>query len=60
MSQSIEIAYSIGDKVSVSALKEPAHVISVMLDECGLSYKVVYWMDGSRKCEWLFAWELTP
>lgn len=57
--KTIDIAYSIGDQVQVKALKEAAHVISVMLDECGLSYKVVYWIEGTRKCEWLFDWELT-
>lgn len=54
------LSYFLGDEVKVKALKEPAHVIAVMWDECGVSYKVVYWIEGSRKCEWLFDWELTP
>lgn len=52
------LRYFLGDQVQVKALKEPANVISVMWDECGVSYKVVYWIEGTRKCEWLFEWEL--
>lgn len=37
-----------------------ARVMSVMIDEDGVSYKVVWWDDNNRKTEWLRSFELRP
>lgn len=33
-------------------------VTGILLDSEGTSYRVVYWVDGVRRCEWLYPAEI--
>lgn len=57
MSQ-VNFVYDIGDAVTIKALKLDATVIGLMRDSDGTSYRIVYWADGERRVEWVFAWEI--
>ncbi len=50
--------HCIGATVKVLALELTGRVSGMMLDECGPSYRVVYWSDGSRRSEWMYGWEI--
>ena len=50
--------FAIGQSVKVKALDLPAQVIGLMVSESGQKFRIVYWSDGSRKTEWVFAWEI--
>lgn len=54
----VQFDYAIGDQVRIRAIEMPGRIIALMLDAEGPAYRVCYWSDGSRKTEWLFAWEL--
>lgn len=54
----VPYAHNIGDTVKVKALDLKGQVCALMSDAEGLSYRVIYWSDGTRKAEWMFGWEI--
>lgn len=58
MKETIEFAFSLGDKVIIVAIDRPGRVDSQTNDCRGLMYRVIYWSEGSRKMEWVYEDEL--
>lgn len=49
---------SIGSKVQIKGAEVQGTVTACMLEQEGMQYRVVYWHDGVRRCEWLYGFEL--
>jgi hypothetical protein len=61
MKTTIEFEYSIGDKVTVSHAGDVHGGVAGMSQNInGIMYRVIWWQDGRRLDEWLFAWEIEP
>lgn len=58
MKQVVEFEYSMGDAVRLKEIDRPGVVTSCLRDTDGFQYRVVWWDSGSRKCEWLYAFEI--
>jgi len=58
MSTAIEFAFAVGDPILILGPNYPGQVTGCMVDSTGLQYRIVWWKDGERKCEWLYAFEL--
>lgn len=55
----IRFEFDVGDLVRVRQARDiEARVAAYLRDERGVSYKVIWWQDGHRHCEWLLGWEL--
>jgi len=50
--------FGIDDKILVKAIRQPGVVLGLTWDEMGPQYKVRYWNDGNRCCEWMFPDEI--
>lgn len=51
--------FDIGGQVRVRLAGDIIVQVAAQLrDERGKSYKVIWWQDGHRHCEWLLEWEL--
>ena len=53
-----DFEFSVGAAVIVKALSVPAIVDAVMFTTGGSEYRVVYWWDGARRSQWVYAAEL--
>ena len=49
---------NLGDKVTVIEIKRPGIIDSIMVDEGGHQYRVVYWFDGTRHASWVYEGEI--
>ncbi len=58
MPKTVEFAHSIGEEVRLVELNRPARVTALLCDSDGPQYRVVFWEGGTRRVEWLFAFEL--
>lgn len=45
-------------EVKIRALDVKAFIDAVMDAENGFQYRVIFWLSGDRKNEWLYEWEL--
>lgn len=54
----VSFAYAVGDRVRVRETQHPGQVTGCMADNTGEQYRVVWWSNGERKCEWLYAFEI--
>lgn len=54
----IEFDYSIGEKVKVKDIDRTGTVTSLTKDMDGTMYRVAYWVNGQRYCEWMYHFEL--
>lgn len=54
----VHFDYKIGDEVTILAIDLTGRVDACMQNEFGFSYRVVYWAESVRRCEWMFAWEI--
>lgn len=60
MSRQLSVEFDVGTGVTVKALSVQGTVISFQVDVTDvLMYRVVYWINGERKTEWMYPWELT-
>jgi hypothetical protein len=57
---SVTFTYRPADTVHLIGLNIPGTVTGCLVDSDGLQYRVVWWWDGLRHCEWLQAYELGP
>jgi hypothetical protein len=53
-----QFAVSIGSRVAIRGAETEGTVTAIMLENDGMQYRVVYWHDGVRRCEWLYGFEL--
>lgn len=53
-----EFEFGVGASVNVKALSVPAIVDAAMYTTGGSEYRVVYWWDGGRRSQWVYASEL--
>jgi len=53
-----DLKFGITDEATIVALQVKCTVIALMFDSEGISYRINYWWDGDRKCEWVFHWEI--
>lgn len=58
--KTIEIHFSVGDKVMVKEVQRPGRVDMIQLDSVGLQYRIAYWDNSERKNAWLYADEIEP
>jgi len=56
----VGFAFKPGSRVKLKALDLPATVSGCMVESAGLQYRIVWWSDGTRKCEWLHDFEVLP
>lgn len=49
---------AIGDKVHIKGAEQDGTVTAVMMESDGMQYRIVYWYEGVRRCEWLYGFEL--
>jgi len=56
--KAVEFEYDIGQAVKVTAVEMPGRVDSLLLDNNGKMYRVVYWNDGERQQVWMYEWEI--
>lgn len=54
----IEFAYAIGSTIILEAIERPGIVTGLLKDENGRQYRVAYWADGVRRCEWVHDFEI--
>lgn len=59
MAAVITFPYSVGDEVLIKALDLKGRVVALLYDTEGVSIRIAYWSDGSRKVEWVFPDEVT-
>ena len=50
--------HKIGDQVHIKAIEMNGIVTGLMSEQDGQTYRVVYWNDGNRKCDWMLGLEL--
>ena len=50
--------FDLKDRVEIPAIKETAIIDGLMVTEDGRKYGVVYWHNGERRQQWLYASEL--
>lgn len=53
-----DFAHVPGDTVTLKGLKITGTVTACMVGIDGKQYQVVYWWEGTRRCEWLHAFEI--
>lgn len=58
MPKTVEFKYSMGDSVKIDAIGIIGRVESMCVDNCGDTYRVVYWNDGMRCSVWMYNWEI--
>lgn len=54
----VNFTYGIGARVRLWEIERLGTVTGCLIDETGKQYRVVYWHNGERKCEWVFDWEI--
>jgi len=50
--------FDIGSEVRIIAIDAQARIIARTEDRTGVIYRVIYWIDGERRDDWLYGWEL--
>ena len=61
MTKTVTFQYSAGAPVLLTDLERPATVTGMMVDsDGGLMYRVLWWGEGQRHCEWLYDYEIKP
>jgi hypothetical protein len=58
MEEKVTFKYSLKEMIFIRALCRPGIVLEQAHNENGITYRVAYWNDGVRKCEWLFGFEI--
>lgn len=56
--QHVIFDFSIGDLVRIRATDHPGQVTGCMVDDNGKQYRTLWWNNGERKREWLWAFEI--
>jgi len=54
----INIDFSVGDKVIVKELQRPGRIDMIQVDSIGVQYRVGFWDNATRQNAWLYADEL--
>jgi hypothetical protein len=54
----VTFIYNVGDKVEIRETGHPGQVTGCLADDTGHQYRVVWWNNGERKHEWLYAFEI--
>lgn len=50
--------HMVGDTVRIISIGLPGTVTALMYENAGYQYRVVWWSDNQRRCEWLFDFEI--
>jgi hypothetical protein len=54
----VEFAHKPGDSVRLKSLNLLGTVISCLISAEGKQYQIVWYWDGTRRCEWLHGFEV--
>lgn len=54
----IDYEYSLGESVRIKAINVIGHIDSLSYNDNGKMFRVVYWNDGTRYSQWVYAWEI--
>ena len=49
---------AIGSRVYIKGAESEGIVTGIMMEQDGMSYRVVYWADGVRRLDWVYGFEL--
>lgn len=52
----VRFSASLGDKVRLIDIDAVGRIDAVLYDG-KQQYKIIYWLDGERHAEWVYAWE---
>lgn len=55
----VEFTFSIGDTVKLKDLALTGTVTGLLHEQHGQQYRVAWWSNGERRCEWLHPFEIT-
>lgn len=55
----IEYKFDLYDRVEIVDIKANGIVIGLMSDSSSNQYQVLYWINGERKTEWLYSFEVS-
>ena len=58
MSVAEKIEVLIGSRVYIKGAESEGIVTGIMMEQDGMSYRVVYWADGVRRLDWVYGFEL--
>lgn len=58
MTRIVTFAHDLDDEVQLKTLALKARIIGLRLDFTGESYRVLYWLGGEQRREWVFGCEL--
>jgi hypothetical protein len=56
--RTVNYKHDIGDSVLIKDVNANGRVDSLSTDRNGQMYRIVFWMNGDRKAEWMYDWEL--
>lgn len=56
--KTVDFEYDIGDRVKVKGIEMVGGIDSLCMDIQGKQYRVVYWSNGERHSDLMYAWEL--
>lgn len=56
----LDLQYSIGDKVRLAELDLPARIMGISISDTGLQYKLRWLCGGDPKLEWFYPVEIEP
>lgn len=57
--QKIAAPFELWNTVRIKCLENGRGMITgILMDNDGIQYRIVYWHDGQRRCEWMFAQEI--
>jgi hypothetical protein len=54
------VTVELGQRVRIKDADLRGLVTGILLDSDGVQYRVVYWVDGVRRAEWLYPSEIEP
>jgi hypothetical protein len=49
----VDFFYNMGEHVKIEALLCKGIIDAMMLSPAGKEYRIIYWMEGCRRVEWL-------
>lgn len=58
MTRTVTFAHDLDDEVQLKTLARKARIIGLRLDFTGECYRVLYWLGGEQRREWVFGCEL--
>lgn len=58
MKQIVDFDFGIKERVLLKDIQQGGMIDSLLFDNDGAQYRIVYWVNGERKQTWVYAWEI--